>query len=229
MTVTAQPLRGSDGFEFTAWSALPDGLARGAVVVLPEIFGVNAHIRAVCARFAARGYVAVAPDTFGRVEPGVDLDYGPKDMEQGMALKAAAEKLQGQVLADVAAAIAHAAALSGGRVGIVGFCWGGLLAWRAACELPGLAAAACYYGGGMTQGAEPQRQPRCPVIAHFGERDSYITVDSVRAFSQAHPEVQVHLYDADHGFNCDQRGSYDEAAALQARERTLAFFEHWVG
>src|SRR2546427_422054 len=108
---------------------------------------------------------------------------------------------------------------------IVGFCWGGRGAWRAACNRPSLSAAACYYGGGMTTPLEMGREPLCPVIAHFGRRDSHIPVDAVQAFAQAQKHVQVHLYDADHGFNCDQRSAYDEASALQARDRTLAFFD----
>lgn len=215
-----------DGFVVPAWVAEPDAPPRGAVVVLQEIFGVNAHIRAVADRFAARGYLAVAPATFARVQPGVDLGYGPEDMAAGRALKAAAEALPGAgVLPDIQAAVDHAARVSGCKVGVLGFCWGGLLAWRAACTLQGLSVAVPYYGGGMTSPDEAARQPRVPVLAHFGQRDHYISVDSVQAFARAHPEVEVHLYDADHGFNCDQRGSYDEAAAMAARDRTLAFFD----
>ena len=215
-----------DGFSAPAWVAVPDGPVRGAIVVLQEIFGVNAHIQAVTDRFAARGYVAVAPSLFARVQPDVDLGYAPADMERGMALKAATEALPAPgAMAEVQAAIAHAAAISGGKVGIVGFCWGGLMTWRAACTLPGLAAAVAYYGGGVTTPAEVARTPQCPVLAHFARQDHWISVDSVQAFGRAHPEVEVHLYDADHGFNCDQRGAYDESSALLARDRTLAFFD----
>jgi len=223
-------LTSADGFKVPAWVAQPEGEARGAVVVLQEIFGVNSHIRAVAERLAARGYVAVAPATFARVQPNVDLGYSAQDMEAGIALKSQAEALPGQgVMPDIQAAIDHAAQLSGGKVAIVGFCWGGLLTWRAACALDGLAAAVCYYGGGMTVGAEVERTPRVPVLAHFGSQDHFIALDSVQAFGRAHPEVEVHVYEADHGFNCDQRGSYDEAAAIAARERTLAFFAKHVG
>ena len=227
-------LTSADGFTVPAWVARPAAAPRGAIVVLQEIFGVNKHIRAVAGRYAAEGYLAVAPATFARVQPDVELGYGSADMAAGKALKAQAdsEALAGAVLADIQAAVDYAALEGGGaagpcRVGIVGFCWGGLLAWRAACELRGLSAAVCYYGGGMTSKAESARTPRCPVLAHFGRKDHFIAESSVHAFAQAHPEVQVHLYDADHGFNCDQRGSYDQVAADQARERTHAFFaEH---
>ncbi|GKS75965.1 dienelactone hydrolase family protein [Acidovorax sp. SUPP950] len=220
----------ADGFKVPAWVAQPEGQARGAVVVLQEIFGVNSHIRAVADRLAARGYLAVAPATFARVQPGVELGYSAQDMQDGIALKSRVEALPGAgVLPDIQAAIDHAAQAGGGKVGIVGFCWGGLLTWRAACELQGLSAAVCYYGGGMTTTEESARTPKVPVLAHFGDRDHFIALDSVQAFGRAHPEVEVHVYDADHGFNCDQRGSYDEASATLARERTLAFFAKHVG
>lgn len=223
-------IKGADGFELPAWQAAPDAPPRAAIVVLQEIFGVNAHIRAVVDRLAARGWWAIAPATFERVHPGVDLGYGASDIGVGVALKAQVEQLPAPgVLADIQATIDHAARESGGKVGITGFCWGGLLAWRAAALCSGLSAAVPYYGGGMTQEAEIARQPRVPVLAHFGRRDKHIPVSGVQALSAAHPELEVHLYDADHGFNCDQRASYDQAAAELARERTLAFFgEHLV-
>ncbi len=219
-------LTASDGFTFPAWVARPDAAPRAAVVVVQEIFGVNSHIRAVADRFAARGYLAVAPSTFHRVQPGVDLGYSADDMKAGFGLKTAVEALPDPgVMADLQAAIAHAAQASGSKVGMVGFCWGGLLTWRAACTLHGLSAAVPFYGGGMTTPDEMARQPQVPVLAHFGQRDHWIPLDTVQAFARAHPEVEVHTYDADHGFNCDQRGSYDDAAAMAARDRTLAFFD----
>lgn len=216
-------LKAADGFEFPAYVARPAGRPTGGIVVLQEIFGVNSHIRSVADDYAAQGWLAVAPATFHRVKPGVELGYAPDDVTEGATLKAAVEVLPAPgVMADIQAAIAHAG--SAGKVGIVGFCWGGLLAWRAACTLDGLAAAASYYGGGMTTPDESARLPRVPVLAHFGDQDHWISASSVQAFRKAHAEVEVHLYHAGHGFNCDQRGSYDAAAARQARERTLAFF-----
>ena len=223
-------LKSADGFVLPAWVAEPDTTPRGAVVVLQEIFGVNSHIRAVADRFAARGYLAVAPAAFHRVKPGVELGYTADDMQAGMELNAAVEALPAPgVMPDIQAAIDYAAQRSGRKVGIVGFCWGGLLTWRAACTLTGLSAAVPYYGGGMTTPEEAARQPKVPVLAHFGERDHWIPLDSVQAFDRAQPGVEVHVYQADHGFNCDQRGSYDEAAALAARDRTLAFFDKHLG
>ena len=222
MSETVQ-LTAADGFAFPAYVARPSGAPKGAIVVLQEIFGVNTHIRQVADGYAAAGYLAVAPATFHRVKPGVDLGYTMDDMGAGVALKAAVEALPAPgVLQDIDAAIRHAS--QAGKVGIVGYCWGGLLTWRAACLLEGLSAAVPYYGGGMTTPMEVARQPKVPVLAHFGDQDHWITLDSVEAFKKAHPEVEVHLYHANHGFNCDQRGSYDAAAAKLARERSLAFF-----
>jgi len=216
-------LTSADGFKFPAYVAKPAGKPRGGLVVLQEIFGVNSHIRSVTDGYAADGYLAVAPATFHRVKAGVELGYSPDDMSAGSALKATVEALPAPgVLQDIQAAIQHAG--QAGKVGVVGYCWGGLLSWRSACLLKGLSAAAPYYGGGMTTEAEAARRPKCPVLAHFGEKDHWIAMDTVAAFQKAHPEVQVHTYDANHGFNCDQRGSYDAAAAKLARERTLAFF-----
>lgn len=224
MTHTMQ-LAAADGFELPVYVAQPAQKPHAAVVVLQEIFGVNSHIRAVADGFAQQGYLALAPALFHRVRGGVELGYTAADVDQGRQLKAAAEALPAPgVLADVAAAIAHGAVASGGKVGVVGYCWGGLVVWRSACTLPGLAAAVAYYGGGMTAGDEPARQPSCPVMCHFGEQDHAIPIDGVRAFAQAHKAVEVHVYPAQHGFNCDQRASYDAASAALARERTHAFF-----
>ena len=218
-------LKSADGFVFPAYVAEPAGKPKAAVVVLQEIFGVNSHIRSVADGYAAAGYLAVAPATFHRAQTGVDLGYTEADMKAGTELKAAAEALPAPgVLQDIQAAINHAAQTTGGKVGIVGYCWGGLLAWRSACTLSGLSAAAPYYGGGMTVGDEPARQPGCPVMVHFGNQDHWIPMDTVEAFQKAQPGVQVFVYEANHGFNCDQRGSYNEAAAKLAKQRTLDFF-----
>ncbi len=216
-------LTAKDGFTFPAYVAEPAGAPKGGVVVVPEIFGVNSHIRSVADGYAAEGYLAVAPSTFHRVKPDVELGYGDDDMKAGFALKTEVEALPAPgVMQDLQAAIEHAA--RAGKVGIVGYCWGGLLTWRAAATLDGLAAAVPYYGGGMTSREESARHPRVPVMAHFGTHDHWIPLDSIEAFQKAHPEVEVHVYDAGHGFNCDQRGSYKAGPAATARERTLDFF-----
>ena len=223
-------LSSADGQTIPAYVAKPAGAPRGGIVVLQEIFGVNSHIRSVADGYAAAGYVAVAPAMFHRLQPEVDLGYAEADRNAGSALKAQAEALPAPgLLPDVQAAIDLAARESGGKVGIVGYCWGGLMSWRAAALAKGLSAAVTYYGGGMTTPEESARQPKVPVLSHFGEQDHWIPVDSVKAFEKAHPDVQVYLYAADHGFNCDQRGSYNAPAAATALERSLAFFAQHVG
>ena len=220
-------LKTADGTVVPAYEARPAGKPRGAVVVIQEIFGVNSHIRNVADAYAAEGYLAVAPAAFHRVKPGVELGYSEADMGEGFGYKTAVEALPAPgVLQDIQTAIDHAAQVSGGKVGIVGYCWGGLLTWRSACLLKGLSAAVPYYGGGMTTEAESARQSSVPVLAHFAEIDKYIPMDGVQAFAKAHPQVQVHTYNAHHGFNCDQRGAWDASSAQLARERTLAFFAH---
>ena len=228
MPSSTVPLTAADGFKSSAYVSEPAGTPRGAIVVLQEIFGVNSHIRAVADGYAAAGYLAVAPATFDRVERNVQLGYSPDEIAQGARLKAAVEALPPPgVLQDIQAAVEHAA--RAGKVGIVGYCWGGLLVWRAAEKVRGLSAAVAYYGGGMTVGSEPSRKPAVPTMAHFGDQDAHISVESVKAFEQAHPEVEVHLYAANHGFNCDRRGSYNAGAAATALERSLYHFGKHVG
>jgi carboxymethylenebutenolidase len=223
-----QQLKAADGTTFPAYVAQPAGKPRGAVVVLQEIFGVNAHIRAVADGYAADGYLAVAPATFNRAKAGVELGYTPDDIKTGFEFKAAVEALPAPgVLQDIQAAVDFAS--QAGKVAVMGYCWGGLLTWRAACLLKGVSAAVPYYGGGITTEEEVARHPQCPVLAHFGERDHWIPLEGVRAFQAAHPEVQVHIYAADHGFNCDQRGAFEATAAALARQRTLAFLSQHLG
>lgn len=221
-------LTAADGFQCSAYVSEPAGMPKGAIVVLQEIFGVNSHIRSVADGYAKAGYLAVAPSTFDRAEPGVQLGYTPEDMGRGVKLKSAVEALPSPgVLQDIQAAVDYAA--KAGKVGIVGYCWGGLLVRRSAEKVSGLSAAVAYYGGGVTAGSEPTRRPAVPTLAHFGDKDAHISVDSVKAFEKAQPEVEVHLYAADHGFNCDQRGSYNAGAAATALERSLYHFGKHVG
>ena len=218
-------LTAADGFRLAAYRADPTGQAkpRGSLVVAQEIFGVNSHIRSVCDGFAADGYVAIAPALFDRYERGVDIGYTPEDIAHGRELKAKAAA--DVALSDVAAA--RDAVAAAGRVGVVGYCWGGFIAWMSAARLTGFACAIPYYGGGMLEAGS--EQSKCPVMAHFGERDSMIPVTGVKALAAAHPSAQVFIYPADHGFNCDQRGTHDAASARLARERTLAFLRQNIG
>ncbi len=206
-----------------AWRADPEGRPRGAIVVIQEIFGVNAHIRAVTDRFAIDDYLAIAPAIFERVEPGFDVGYDADARARGIAI---VNKLdREQVLRDVAAAIEVAS--EGGRVGTVGYCFGGTIAWLAASQLKGLSAAVGYYGGGIL-GLKDQK-PRVPTMLHFGEKDEHIPVAGVRELAAQYPDILVRLYLAGHGFNCDQRESYDAPSAALAWTRTLEFFRKHLG
>ena len=221
-----QNITSCDGFVFPAYVAQPTDTPKGAIVVLQEIFGVNSHIQAVTDGYAAQGYLAVAPSTFHRIKADVNLGYTADDVNTGKDLKAAAEAIQPQVMQDVQAAVDFALKKlpAGKRVGVVGYCWGGLLTWRAASLIQGISAAAPYYGAGMTVGAELTRQPQCPVMVHFGDQDASIPIETVHAFMREQPKVEVQIYAANHGFNCDQRGAFNAPAAELAFKRTLEFF-----
>lgn len=212
-------LNAADGTAIAAWRAKPPGTIKGGLVVVQEIFGVNPHIRSVTDRFAADGFLAIAPAMFDRLRPGVELGYVPDDIGKGreLAMKLKPE----QILADVGGAIRALRAEGCARVGIVGFCFGGTVAWRAAAKAD-VDASVGYYGGGI-HGARDLR-PRCPTMLHFGDRDAHIPMDHVQAVTDMHPEVTVHVYAADHGFHCDARASYDAEAAKLAYARTVEFF-----
>jgi carboxymethylenebutenolidase len=217
-------LTASDGFRLSAYRADPAGKPRGGMVVVQEIFGVNSHVRSVCDGYAADGYIAIAPALFDRAERGVDIGYTADDMTRGRGLMS--KVTMPNALLDVSAA-RDVLAKSVTKIGIVGYCWGGTVSWMAAAHIPGIAAAVTYYGGGILNAAN--EKPACPVMMHFGEKDGHIPAAGVREFAAKHPDIQVFLYPADHGFNCDQRGSYDPSAAKLARERTLTFLRQHVG
>jgi len=206
-----------------AWRADPEGKPRGGIVVIQEIFGVNAHIREVTDKFAAAGYLAIAPAVFEHIEKGFDVGYDPESRARGMAVVAKVDFEQ--TLRDAAAAIE--VAKEGGRVGIVGYCFGGSVVWAAAARLSGLSAAVGYYGGQII--AMKDLKPKVPTMLHFGERDQNIPVAGVKEVAAAHPEVEVHIYPADHGFNCDHRASYDAPSAALGWTRTLDFFAKQLG
>ncbi len=218
-------LSAGDGHRLGAYRAEPPGKPRGGLVVIQEIFGVNSHIRAVADGFAADGYLAIAPAMFDRAQRNVDLGYGPADFQAGMALRAKIGVEQAML--DVAAAVKAAA--GAGRVGIVGYCWGGYVAWMAAARVPGLACAVPYYGGGTVSDESIAQRPNCPVMLHYGERDEHIPLAGVKKLAAAHPAQTVYTYPAGHAFNCDQRGSYDAPSAKLARERTVEFLRKHLG
>lgn len=217
-------LTGADGFTLSAYLAKPTGEPKGRVVVIQEIFGVNNHIREVCDGYAEAGYVALAPALFDRVGPNIELGYEGDDMTRGVEI--AMGKLEmPNTLSDVQAAIDYLA--NDGKVGVVGYCFGGLLTWLSAATANNVTCASGYYGGGIAQSID--QTPKVPTILHFGELDAHIPMLDVKAIAEAHPEITVNIYDADHGFNCDHRASYNESAARLARQRTLDFFEEHLG
>lgn len=216
-------LTASDGRSIGAWRADPTGPARGGLIVCQEIFGVNSHIRSVCERFASAGYSVIAPAFFDRVEAGIELGYTADDVSRGRELMSRLS--MDAALLDVRAA--QAALAHSGKVGIVGYCWGGTVAWAAATQIEGLACSAPFYGGGIAKMAGAQAL--CPVEMHFGETDHAIPMSDVDKVRAAQPKLPIHVYPAGHGFNCEQRGSYHEPSARLAQERTLALLGRCVG
>ena len=215
-------LTASDGHSFDAYVAQPAGKARGGLVVIQEIFGVNRHMRKVADGFAADGYMCVTPALFDRAKRGVELGYGPDDIPKGRDIRQSL-KLD-DVLLDLKASVA--CAKSAGKVGAVGYCWGGSLAFLCATRL-GVAGAVGYYGGAIVP--HKDEKPGCPTMLHFGERDKGIPLTDVEVIRKARPDVTIYIYPADHGFNCDERGSWEPTSAKIARERTLELFRKAIG
>jgi len=216
-------LTAADGHRLSAYRAEPASKPKGALVVAMEIFGVNSHIRSVADGYAADGYLVIAPALFDRVQRDYEAGYTQEEIQKGIGF---IQKINlDDTMKDVAAAIA--AVKSGGKTGIVGYCWGGTVSWKAACTLSELACAVPYYGGGITNLSD--LKAKCPVMFHWGEQDHSIPLDKAKAFAQAHAEATHYFYPAGHGFNCDQRGSYDAPSAQLARKRTLEFFAKYLG
>jgi carboxymethylenebutenolidase len=214
ITLTAE-----DGHKFAAYRVAPKGNPRGGLVVIQEIFGVNSHIKRVADGFAADGYVALAPAIFDRVERDFAIGYKPEDIERGRGVRG---KLPIEdAVKDVRAAV-KALAAERLKVGVVGYCFGGTLAWLAATRIDGVGCAVGYYGGGIADTAA--EKPRCPVLLHWGETDQSIPPEHHARVRAAHPDLPMHVYPAGHGFNCDERASYHEPSAKLARQRTLEFF-----
>ena len=212
-------LMARDGHDFNAWLTPPTGAARGALVIAQEIFGVNHHIRKVADGFAADGYLVIAPCLFDRIRRGIELDYSEKSTQEGRGYRLQIPKEK--TLLDLGASInvvKHA-----GRVAVVGYCWGGTLAYLAACDLPVICAVS-YYGGQIAKD-HLDKHPKRPVLYHFGEKDPYIPASDIEKIRAADPNGIVHVYPADHGFNCDERASYDAPSANLARERSLSFLK----
>lgn len=216
-------LAAKDGHKLGAYVAEPAGKPRGAMVVLQEIFGVNHHIRAVADRFAGEGYYVVAPALFDRLQEGIELGYGPDDIAEGRDLRAKIEL--DKTLLDVQAAIDEARRY--GKVAVVGYCWGGSLAYLAATRLEGLACAVGYYGGMIAE--HRNEKVRVPTILHFGDSDASIPMSDVEKIREAHPDIPIYVYSAGHGFSCDERASFEPKSHQLALERTLKFIAEKVG
>jgi carboxymethylenebutenolidase len=217
-------LTAADGHKLSAYCADPSGSPRGGLLVIQEIFGVNSHIKSVADAYAGDGYSVVAPAMFDRAQRGYETGYSQPEIEAGRAIM---QKLDwAKTVLDVEAAVAEAR--KAGKVGIVGYCWGGTVTWVTAARVAGLACATPYYGGGMPNFIG--EKPKCPTLCHFGEQDQSPTLEQAKAIAAAHPEITAHYYaGAGHGFNCDQRASYNAAASKLARERTLEFLRKHLG
>jgi carboxymethylenebutenolidase len=216
-------LAASDGHKFSAYRAEPSGKPKGGLIVAMEIFGVNSHIRGVADGYAADGYLAIAPALFDRVQPNYESGYSQAEIERGIGM---IQKIDlDDTMKDIAAALKEIS--SAGKVGIVGYCWGGTVAWKAAASAAGLHCAVPYYGGGIP--GLVGLEPKCPVMFHWGETDHSIPLDKAKAFAAAHKDQTHHFYPAGHGFNCDQRASYNAESAKLARQRTLEFLAKHVG
>jgi len=216
-------LTASDGHKLSAYRADAQGKAKGGLVVIQEIFGVNSHIRNVCDRFAALGYTSVAPALFDRYERNFESGYSPAEIEKARVYIGKAD--MAKMLDDTQAAIDSLKDV--GKVGIVGYCLGGSIAFLSACRLSGLSCAIGYYGGMIAKNAD--EKPKVPTMLHFGETDHSIPMSDVEIVKQKRPDVEVFVYPAGHGFSCDERGSYHEASHKQALERTLGLLKKCVG
>ena len=216
-------LTAADGHQFAAYIAGPADATR-ALVVVQEIFGVNRHMRRVADAFAAEGYAVILPALFDRTERGVELGYDAADVARGRDLRGTIDA--GKTLLDVLAA---AAALPlGAKRGIIGYCWGGTVAWHGATRSAAFAASVGWYGGGIV--AAKGELPGCPTQLHFGETDASIPLADVEAIRAARPETEIFIYQgAGHGFGCEERGSYVAADAATAQARSLAFLAKHLG
>ncbi|MBO1074065.1 dienelactone hydrolase family protein [Roseomonas marmotae] len=216
-------LTASDGHRFSAWQAGPAGASK-ALVVVQEIFGVNRHMRHVCEGFANQGFAVICPALFDRAEPGIELGYAQEDMQRGMALRS--RVTEKQAMLDIEAA---AAALPAGAAkGIIGYCWGGTIAWWGATRSRSFQAAIGYYGGGIA--ATKAETPHCPVQLHFGGKDKGIPLSDVEAIRAAQPGIEIHVYPgAQHGFSCEERPSYSPTDAMLAEQRSLDFLARHLG
>jgi carboxymethylenebutenolidase len=209
----------SDNHTLGAYRADPAGQPKGGIVVIQEIFGVNHHIRAMCDRFAAIGYTAIAPAVFDRFVRDFECGYTPDEIANARSYLGNLNF--DNMMKDIAAAMDNVK--GAGPSGIVGYCMGGTAAFLAACRVPGFKAAVAYYGGMIGKFAD--EKPKCPLQMHFGEKDEGIPMATVEDIKKKQPQAGTYTYpDAPHGFSCDERASYRKEASDLAWKRTTDFF-----
>ena len=211
-----------DNHQFSAYISQPSGKPKAGIVIIQEIFGVNSHIKEVTDLYASKGYLCIAPSLFDRIEKNVTLNYDEIGVSKGRNLKELCDK---DALKDIEASISVVS--SAGKVGVIGYCWGGSLSWKIGCEASNLSASVCYYGGDIPKLKD--LKPNCNVLTHFGEFDKGIPINEVKIFEEIRPEVLTYTYPADHGFNCNYRSQFDKTCADIAIDRTLKFLEKYIG
>ena len=207
-----------DKHQFSAYISQPSGKPKAGIVIIQEIFGVTAHIKEVTDLYASKGYLCIAPSLFDRIEKNVILNYDKTGVTKGRNLKELCDK---NALKDIEASISVVS--SAGKVGVIGYCWGGSLSWRIGCEASNLSASVCYYGGDILK--LKNLKPNCNVLTHFGELDKGIPIKDVKVFEEKRPEVRTYKYPADHGFNCNHRSHFSKTCAEIALNRTLKFLD----
>ena len=210
-----------DDHHFEAFVTRPSNKVKGGIVIIQEIFGVNNHIKEVCNHYSKQGYLCISPCLFDRQKPKIELGYDDNSIAEGRRLK---ELCNDVALEEIEASISYVR--SAGKVSVIGYCWGGSLAWRAACSFDELSASIVYYGGDVPKLSK--LKPRCEVICHFGELDKSIPINLVNDFKTFHKNVRVYTYPADHGFNCDHRIQYNPKCAEIAFDRSIKFLETFL-
>tara|TARA_B100001142_G_scaffold293316_1_gene312824 strand:- start:1629 stop:2303 length:675 start_codon:yes stop_codon:yes gene_type:complete len=217
-------LYSEDGHKLDAYFTTSDNNNQSALVVLQEIFGVNEHIKSVCDRIASDGFTCISPALFDRKEAKVALNYHAKDIEKGRELRA--EVGWDLAMLDINASIDFLRNKGFEKIGVIGYCWGGSLAFLAASRC-NINASVGYYGGQIMEFIE--ELPKCPLMLHFGAEDASIPITNVQSISNKHPNILTYIYkNAGHGFNCDQRADFNQIASRQAYTRTLDHFHNHI-
>ena len=207
-----------DNHKFQAYLSQPNQKVKGGIVIIQEIFGVNDHIKEVCDLYSSHGYLTIAPCLFDRENKNIELDYDQEGIMEGRRLK---ELLNELSINEIESSISFVE--SAGKVGVIGYCWGGSLSWKSACKFNNLSSSIIYYGGDVPK--LKNLTPKCPTMCHFGELDQSIPIDEVKEFKILNQNVNVFTYPADHGFNCNHRNQYNKKCSDIALERSLGFLE----